>query len=126
MEEQIIDTALNLLTPVIESAMIIAGNYSKSCERNIVTSLDVQYAMKYCAMNLVGKHIGTLFPELHDISDSSSEESFDEDDEGDEFTRYCGHDELLNDVNKAYDTWDQWEPSNPTEMMLKNAINKSY
>ena len=81
--------------------------------------------MKYSAMNLVGKHIGTLFPELQEDSDSDSISCEDNEDDA-EFTRYIGDDQLLNDVNKAYDSWDQWEPSNPTESMLKDAINKSY
>jgi len=126
MEQQILETAFNLLNPVIESAMIIAGNYAKSCGRDVVTSMDTQYAMKYCAMNLVGKHTGTLFPELQDSSESDSEEEDFVDEEDHEFTRYTGSDPLLCDVNKAVDSWDSWEPSNITESMLKDAINKSY
>ena len=126
MEQEIIDTSIQLLLPVIESAMVIAGNYAKSCGRDIVTSLDTQYAMKYCAMNIVGKQIGTLFPELQGSDSEDSEDSEGEDEEECPFTRYTGDDQLLNDVNKAFDTWDTWEPSNITESMLKNAINKSY
>jgi hypothetical protein len=32
----------------------------------------------------------------------------------------------MNMVNQAYDTWDQWEPSNPLEKILKNSIDSNY
>ena len=79
--------------------------------------------MRFCARNLVGKHIGTLFPELQEEgSDGDSDiEEVDEDDEP--FTRYQGTEQQLLDVNECYDTWDQWVPTNTVEKWLKNAID---
>lgn len=125
MEEQIIQASTNILLPVIESAMVLGGNYAKMSGRDTLTGTDLEYALKFCARNLVGKHIGTLFPEIQAESDSGSEGSGAESDDSEEppFTRYTGDDETLNRVNVCYDTWDDWVPTNPTEEMLKKSID---
>ena len=127
MEQAIIDESIKILQPVIESTIILAGEYMKKCNRSVLTATDMEYGMKYCARNMVGKHVGTLFPELQDDNSDDeydSEEECDEDD--DPFVRYQGEDSLMNDINTAYDTWHQWEPSNPTEAMLKKSIDSRY
>jgi histone H3/H4 len=125
MEEQIIQAATEIIQPVFESAMIVAGHYTKTCDRKTVTSQDVQYALKYCARNLVGKHAGTLFPEDEDDdSDCSSIEEVDEEEEP--FVRYSGDDSLMKDIHEAVDTWDSWIPMSPIERMLKDSVDKAY
>lgn len=64
MENDIIKAAMDIVTPVMEGAIIIAAEYVKLCGRTTITAQDTQYALKYCARNMVGKHIGTMFPEL--------------------------------------------------------------
>jgi hypothetical protein len=125
MEEQIIKSATDIIQPVFESAIVLAGHYAKSCGRNTITAQDVQYSLKYCSRNMVGKHIGTLFPD--DESGSDSEDSIEEVDEEDEpFTRYSGDEELMNDVNRAVDTWNDWTPESPVERMLKDSVDVTY
>ena len=128
IEQQIIKTATDIIQPVMESAMILAGHYCKACERSTLTGEDMKYCMKYAARNLVGKQIGTLFPEDEDEDeDSESDDSIEVVDEEDEpFTRYTGDDKLMNDINQASDTWNDWIPSSPMESMLKDSINTSY
>jgi len=122
--EAIIKSAFDLLTPVLESSMILAAHYVKACNRSTVTSWDIKYSMRFCARNLVGKHIGTLFPELQDGAEDDSGSDIEEVDEDDEpFTRYQGTEQQLLDVNECYDTWDQWVPTNTVEKWLKNAID---
>tara|TARA_R110002073_G_scaffold59781_9_gene150315 strand:- start:9718 stop:10113 length:396 start_codon:yes stop_codon:yes gene_type:complete len=126
MEEQIIQTSIDVVTPVLESAVVLGGEYAKKSGRSILTGTDLEYALKFCARNVTGKHLGTLFPEIHSDSesDSGSEESDSESEEDEPpFTRYTGDDETLNKVNECYDTWNEWVPLNPTEQMLKNSIN---
>jgi hypothetical protein len=129
MEEQIIEIALNVIQPVMEGSMILAAEYAKACGRDCVTGMDVKYAMRYAAQNYVGKHTGTLFPELqNDDSDSDSDEDdieVIEEDEENCFTRYSGDDETMNKVNEVYDNWEQWEPTNMIEKMLQDAVNKN-
>jgi hypothetical protein len=124
MESEIIKTALDLLTPVLESSIIVAAEYIKLCGRSTITGEDTKYAMKYAARNVVGKCSGSLFPELQGSdSDESDIEEVDEDDEP--FVRYTGPpDKLADDIHQAVDTWDEWEPQNPTEKLLKAAIDQ--
>jgi hypothetical protein len=126
MEDDIIKAATEIIQPVFESAMVLAGHYVKESGRNTITSQDVQYALKYCARNLVGKHIGTLFPEDSD-DDSVSDGSITEvDEEESPFSRYSGDDKLMNEINEAVDTWDEWVPESPIEVMLKDSVDKTY
>jgi len=128
MENQIIDSAVNIILPVIESSMLLAAEYSKACNRTFITSMDLKYAMRYCAINITGRQIGSLFPEIYE--DESDEES-DEDDievveeNENDFTRYSGDNELYNRVNEAFDMWDAWVPYSPVEKMLKDAVDKN-
>jgi histone H3/H4 len=64
--EQIQESAINIIQPVLERSMILAAEYAKACGRDIVLGEDMEYAMKYCAMNEVGKKMGSHFPELYD------------------------------------------------------------
>lgn len=128
MEQQIIDTAINIIQPVMESSIILAAEYAKACGREYVTGQDVKYALMYSAQNTVGKHSGTLFPELQDDEESDDENDIEviEEDEENAFTRYEGDNELMNKINEAYDNWDSWEPQNMMEKMLQDAVNKNF
>ena len=127
MEAEFVSSATGLLQPILESSMIIAGHYVKACNRKTITSVDVQYGMKYAARNLVGKHVGTLFPEDEDTESDDDDDSIEEVDEEEEpFVKYSGDDKFLNDVNEAADTWDTWTPTNLIETMLKDSIDKMY
>jgi hypothetical protein len=125
MEDDYIKTAIDLITPVMEGAMIAAAHYAKACGRNTVTAEDVKYGMRYCAQTVAGKQVGTMFPELQDDDDDEADdiEEVDEDDEP--FTRYSGDDDIMNAMNKTHDEWDSWEPYSPLEKMLKSAIDNS-
>ena len=124
MEEQIIQAGINIITPVLESAIVLGGNYAKKSGRDILTGMDLEYALKFCARNVIGKHTGTLFPELQGESDEVESDN-DNDSESEEppFTRYTGDDETLIKVNECYDTWEEWVPVNTTEEILKKSID---
>jgi hypothetical protein len=126
MEQQIIDIAINGFTPVMEAAVILAGEYCKACGRSTMTSVDMQYALRYSARNVTGKTEGSMFPELQEDSDSDSDiEDIEEVDEDDEpFTRYQGNDPQMVAINECYDTWSEWVPASPLEQMIKSSIDK--
>ena len=125
MEEEIIDSAINILQPVMESALVLAGDYTKACGRKTLTSMDLKYAMRYCAMTMVGKHTGSLFPEIYEESSDEDEDDFETVEESeDDFVRYEGDNEFYIKVNESFDRWDSWVPTNPAEKMLKEAIDK--
>tara|TARA_B100001093_G_scaffold466139_1_gene484313 strand:+ start:800 stop:1192 length:393 start_codon:yes stop_codon:yes gene_type:complete len=126
MENQIIDAAIDSFTPVMEAAVILAGEYCKACGRSTMTSVDMQYALRYSARNVTGKTQGTMFPELQEDSDSDEDEDeIEEVDEEDEpFTRYQGTDPQMVAINECYDTWHTWEPASMMEKMIKSSIDK--
>lgn len=82
--------AFDVLTPVLESAVIVAAEYVKSCGRTVITVKDTEYSMKYCARNVVGKHVGTMFPELQGSDSESESDECDADEDECPFTRYAG------------------------------------
>lgn len=126
MEERYIGAAVACLLPVIEKATLLAGEYTKKSGRTVLTAKDMEYAMKYCARFKVGEKF-----QNSGVWDSESGEEEDEDDivtveeQEDPFIRYSGDDILMNSINESYDTWEQWEPTNPVEHMLKDAIDKN-
>jgi len=127
-EQNFVDTAIQLLLPVLEKSMILAADYSKACDRDFVTSWDLKYAMRYCTQHVLGRVQGSLFPEIYeDDSDSygSGDDALDIVQENeDSFTRYTGDDPFYNKMNDAFDGWDNWEPQSPMENILKDAIDK--
>ena len=126
MMERYISDMINIVQPVIEKSTLLAAEYCKACGRDIILSEDMEYAMKYCAMNTVGQTIGSIMPEIYDEEESDEEE---EEEVAPEdcppFERYSGTDPVFIRVNEAYDRWDNWVPQNPTEHLLKNAVNSN-
>ena len=116
-------SAIEIVTPVFENAMVLSGHYAKACGRDIVLAKDVEYCMKYCAMHTVGDHIGSQFPEVYDSEDSDLEIEEEEDEEP--FEPYTGSDVAMRAITEAYDAWKTWKPTNPSERLLKNAIDSN-
>ena len=112
----------DIFLPVIESSMVLASHYAKACGRSTVTGQDVEIGLKYAIRNVLGKQLGSLFPEIYD-SEESDEELEVVDDSEEPFTRYQGTEELYVKMNECLETWDDWEPETPAERILKNACN---
>ena len=124
MEEQLIQTSIELLLPVMESAMVYAADYSKACGRTYVHSQDMKYGMRYAARHVTGNKVGSFFPEIYEESSDSGESDVEVVEETQEdFTRYEGSEQLFNDMNEAYDTWNDWVPQSPIEKMLKESVD---
>ena len=124
--EQVQDSAINIIQPVLERSMVLAAEYAKACGRDIVLGEDMEYAMKYCAMNEVGKKLGSHFPEIYEESSDEEDDAIViEEDELIPFTRYSGREYKFVKMNMAYDNWSTWEPINSSEVMLKNAIDSN-
>ena len=118
---------IDIVTPVVEKAILLSCEYAKACGRDTVISKDFEYAAKYCAMRTVGQHIGSYFPEIYnDDDDDIDVDDLDIiDDDSVEFVRYSGDDPAFKAINDAYDAWDSWVPQSPVEELLKNAINSN-
>jgi hypothetical protein len=137
----ILDSALDIFRPVMESATVLAAHYAKACGRDVVLQEDMRLGMMYAARYVTGRQIGSLFPEIYEESDESQSDSdgsdYDPDDSessaswetvDDEalvWTKYEGaDDDQARKLNECADTWGAWEPQNPSERALKNAIDK--
>ena len=120
-------SATDLLLPVLESATVLAGHYAKACGRDVVLAEDMSYGLMFAARNVLGKHVGTLYPEVYEDSDSDSVPELVSDDEEEDpvWARYSGDDNLALQMNECADTWASWEPTNFAENALKNAVDKN-
>jgi len=127
LSSQMAQSAIDIITPVLESAVVLSGHYARACGRDTILGKDMEYCMKYCAMHTVGQQIGTYFPDIYTDEDSEDEDEIEIDDEVDEsaFEPYSGDDERFTKINEAYDAWDGWNPTNPSEEMIKNAIDSN-
>lgn len=126
MVDQYIETMTNILIPVLEKSTKFAVEYSKACGRDVLLPEDWEYAIKYCAMYTVGEDIGPMFPEIYDQCESDDEEiPTVPPEECPPFERYTGQEQLFVQMNEAFDRWSNWIPQNPTEEMLKNAIDSN-
>ena len=150
IENGILDQAIEILKPVIESSIIFAAHYSKKCGRDSITGKDVHLGRMFAARTVVGKQIGSLFPEVYKNfdevdeimdegegeweteSDDEQAEEVDEDEQAEEvdeddepWTLYVGDDEMANQMNICADTFNDWVPQNPIEEYLKKAIGIS-
>lgn len=118
-----VQSAIDIVTPVLENAMILSGHYAKACGRSTILAKDMEYCMKYCAMHTVGDRIGSYFPDGYGSSDESDIEEVDEEEE--DFEPYTGSNVAMKAITEAYDAWESWVPTNPSERMLKNAIDSN-
>tara|TARA_B100000427_G_scaffold131000_1_gene108976 strand:- start:374 stop:799 length:426 start_codon:yes stop_codon:yes gene_type:complete len=123
--EQVQDSAINIIQPILERSMVLAAEYAKACGRDMLVGEDLEYAMKYCAMNEVGKKMGSHFPEIYEESSDEDEDDIEIEEEEIPFTRYSGREYKFVKMNMAYDNWNVWQPKNPSELMLKNAIDSN-
>ena len=117
-------TAIELILPVMESATVLGAHYAKSCGRNEITAQDMRMGMMYAARNVLGKQVGSLYPEIYEDEEEEEEEEDEEDEENQEWSRYEGDDDMSVKMNECADSWNEWEPESPAEFMLKKAIDK--
>lgn len=117
-------SAIDIITPVLENALVLSGHYAKACGRSTILAKDMEYCMKYCAMHTVGNQIGSSFPEIYD-SDESDLDDVEVVEEEEPFEPYMGSNVSMRAITDAYDAWDSWVPTNPSEQMLKNAIDSN-
>ncbi len=130
---QMAQSAIDIVTPVLENALVLSGHYARACGRDIILGKDLEYCMKYCAMNTVGDRIGSHFPEIYTNENSDSDDDDEDgeydvdtvDDEDELFEPYSGDDVKFKLINDAYNAWETWTPTNPSEEMIKNAIDSN-
>lgn len=124
----ILDSALDIFRPVMESATVMAAHYAKACGRDVVLQEDMRIGMMYAARYVTGRQVGSLFPEIYEDgtdSDDDSDSWETVEDEDLAWSKYEGaDDDQALKMNQCADSWQSWEPQNPSERALKNAIDK--
>ncbi len=130
---------MDILLPVLEAGTVLAAQYCKACGRDCIVAEDMRYGLMFAARNVVGKQVGSLFPEVYEEEGDSGSDSDDvpdlvndEESESEEevWTRYSGDPAGTEEVsiaakmNACADSWDSWEPESPAEFALKRAIDK--
>ena len=125
MAEEYIKSMTDIMLPVMEQAVLLAGEYCKACGREVILPEDMEYAMKYCAMYNVGQRIGTMFPEIYENEDDEDDIEDVPPEDCPSFVQYTGEDTRFIEMNEAVERWDSWVPQSPIEQMLKNAINSN-
>ena len=115
---------MELLKPVLETAVVVASHYCKACGRNTVTAEDMKLGMRFAARRVPGVENESLFPEIYEDSTDSDESDIELVDEDEEpFTRYEGDDPNILLINEMSDTWAEWEPELPIQVLLKMSID---
>lgn len=133
--DPVINSAIEIFKPVMESATVLAAHYAKACGRDVVLAQDMHMGMMFAARHVTGRQVGSLFPEIYEEESCSDS---DEDSDGSEssgswetvsddelvWTRYEGTDDQALAMNACADSWDSWIPETPAECALKNAVDK--
>jgi len=127
------EALVDIMQPVLELSIILASQYANACGRSTVLIQDFERSIKYSAMHSVGKHIGSILPELEE--EEGDEDGDEEDGEEwepefvdvpeEDFTPYTGEDDTFKAINRALDDWQTWVPQNPAETLLKKAIDSN-
>ena len=47
MEQQYLQSMVNIIQPVMEEAIVLASKYCKACKRDVLLDQDIEYALKY-------------------------------------------------------------------------------
>ena len=115
---------LDIFLPVMESAVVVAAHYAKACGRPVLAK-DMCMGLMFSARHVVGRQVGSFFPEIYDSEDSDESDVETVDDSEFTWSWYDGPDEKLRLVNECAATWDQWVPETPAECALKNAVEKT-
>jgi|SRR6056300_777667 len=126
------EALVDIMQPVLELSIILASQYANACGRSTVLIQDFERSIKYSAMHSVGKHIGSILPELEEEEEEEGDEEEQEEWEPEfvdvpeeDFTSYTGEDETFRAIDRALEDWETWVPQNPAETLLKKAIDSN-
>lgn len=129
----------NMLSLFTSNAFLNAAKYVECCERNGITNEDILYGLRYEIFEFlersdIRENLAEIEEELKMEHSSEDELDMEEyivpDEELNSFERIKkdkineDNKKFVNKIHKYYDTWNSWEPKNPIEHILKNAIDK--
>ena len=47
---KMVQSAIDIITPVMEQAVVLSGQYAKACGRNTILAKDMEYCLKYLSL----------------------------------------------------------------------------
>ena len=123
----------SLITLFMEDSIKMGLVYSKHANRNTLTEQDCKLAL------MARSYYGDQFWKLPNVIDrlneikewlQSSEETDSEDDdiiidETETFSQSSCNCIICSKMNNVSQHWDNWNPDNPMEIILKNSVNKT-
>jgi hypothetical protein len=130
---------MGMLTLFIKNGMTNAARYVELCKRNGVTQDDVVYGLIYEVFeflntpnleNKIEESLEELNEEYNEEDDNLDDIILD-DDQIESFSRIkeelnTDNDrEFVTKMHHYFDNWDEWQPQDELEIILKNAINQS-
>jgi histone H3/H4 len=133
--QEMVSISTSMFLVLLEDAMQSAGDYAAVTGRNIITSTDMRYGMRYQARNthqIKDMHTRSKMA-LDDLNECASESDDSDDDcvdepvdeeEEEHFERAPdSYSEYITHMNYCHDTWDDWVPETDAECLLKKSID---
>ena len=123
----------SILQVLMKKAIITAAEYSTKSGRESIVGQDMIYALQYQTHEFglqpdIEQEILAMENDSESEYESESEEEEYEDDDSIEidepFQRATDiSDEFVNKMNAYHDGWNEWEPSDPIQKILKDSVN---
>ena len=127
------DDLMKLLDVFMRNAVVNAAMYSKASGRDNLSSQDMIYGMKYEAyvfckndtfMGYLEKYSRDSDSGSDSDSDSDSGSDSNSGSDNEEFTEAPSESsELVRNMNEVNSFWEEWEPQNQVEVLLKKSID---
>ena len=145
LDDNYIKMITTLLKMFEEDSLITAGKYCIGCKRTTVTAQDLKKALMYQAQNFFTQDgsFELRFQEYmnsreeedgeeeegeEDGEEEEGEEDGEEEDESDGEGSICEEEvkkfeHIVVTINNIYETWSEWNPTDPVQCLIKNAID---
>jgi len=129
-DDEMLDIA-GLVSAFSKYAVITAYQYVEHAGRKVVTVEDLKYALQNEVFQFSKRE--TILDDASEFRQMLVESMEDEEEEvefepedlvGEEFSESTCECEFCKIVNNAHNIWDDWEPENPFEAMLKSRIDE--
>ena len=137
MDNNMLDNLYSLIYAFMEKSMVSADTYVKHSKREIITKEDIQLTLKYETFKFL--HRPNIFDDVarwKEILLEEIDEGEEEDKETEELDIVADNKdyvpfrksecscEVCAEINDIEGKWDEWEPHNQIEIILKNAVLK--
>jgi len=123
----------SILTYFMMKAIDVGAVYVKAAGRDTLTTTDILYALQYQAQHFTDtinddtclEDTLENFENEMESEEEEEEEEESEEEEEEEFTRAeSTGDPTVSEMNRCHDTWDEWNPQNHIQVLIKRAVDE--